>query len=254
MMEERYLALGLSPGVRITCLIALAIVGLSGMYILASLVLKRGSQVTEQPGERRRFFALNAFVYPTLLAYYVFNVYWEPVNNEFFVAPLPIAMLAVASLFARRPPPKQCVPAAALFAASLFIVNGLGSILPQSKLDSDYWYHANLYLIQNASEGDVVVTDGGYLSDCYLKMFTKSTVVTVHDVGINELIRHLSEKHPGRLWISSWAFEPDAKIRMANREFEKRDDAAIQAALAKLKPRLIKRDENAWQTVWQLEP
>jgi hypothetical protein len=254
MMEERYLALGLSPGVRITCLIALAVVGLSGMYILACLALRRAQPVNEQPAERRRFFALDTFVYPTLLSYYAFNVYWEPVNNEFFVTPLPIAMLAIASLFARRPPAKQCVPAAALFAASLFVLNGLGSILPQSSLDSDYWYQANLYLMRNAGEGDVIVTDGGFLSDWYLKLFTKSTVVTVHRVETAELSRHLSEKLPGRLWISSWAFEPPPKIRLANREFEQRDEPAIQAALAKVKPRLVKKDENAWQTVWQLEP
>jgi hypothetical protein len=255
MMEERYLALGLSPGVRIACLVAAVAAALSGVVVLLSLV-RPGRRRTSEPlgeAERRRYFALDAFTSITLLVCFIFNVVWEPTNDEFWIAPLPIAYVAIASVFARRPPANRMRAAGALFAVSLFIANGLGVILPQTKLESDYWYQANRYLIENARPGDVVVTDGGFISDSYLGLYTRSNVVPVHKIGAHELSSLLAAEHPGRVWVSSWAFEPSPQIR-ATGYLKKRDEAAIQSVWEKVKGRLIKRDENPWQTVWELEP
>jgi hypothetical protein len=255
MVEERYLALGLSPGVAIVCLIATILAMLSGLIVLISLVFPGRHGKAEQRGEaeNRRFFALNAFAWITLVASYVFNVVWEPTNDEFWIGLIPIAYLAIASVFARRPQAKRRRVAGAVFAASLFIANGLGAILPQTKLDSDYWYQANRFLIENARPGDVVVTDGGFLSDSYLGYYTKATVVAVHRIAPATLERVLSEEQPGRVWVSSWASEPSPQVRAAG-FLPGRDEAAIRTALEKVRGQLKKRDENPWQTIWQLEP
>ncbi len=139
------------------------------------------------------------------------------------------------------------------FTASLFLANGLGTILPQTKLESDYWYQANRFLIQNARAGDVIITDGGFISDTYLNLYTRSNIVPVHGIGPKELGRLFSDKHPGRVWVSSWTFEPLREVRAADL-LKERNEAAIQSIFEKVKARLVKKDENPWQTVWQLEP
>jgi hypothetical protein len=254
MIEERYLASGLSPGVAIVCLIATILAMFSGLIVLLSLALPGRHGRPEQQGEaeRRRFFALNAFNCITLVASYVFNVVWEPTNDEFWIAMVPIAYIAIASIFAGRPQAKRRRVAGAIFAASLFIANGFGAILPQTKLESDYWYQANRFLIQNARAGDVVVTDGGSISDSYLVYYTRSTVVAVHRIAPAELGRVLSNEHRGKVWVSSKASEPSPEVR-ATGYLKGRDDAGIRAALEKVSGRLIKRDESRWQTISQLE-
>ena len=255
MLEERYAGLGLSPGVRIFCLIATIVAMLSGLVVLFSLVFSGRQRMAEQQGEakRRRFFAIDAFTSVTLLASYVFNVVWEPTNDEFWIVLLPVACLAVASVFARRPLANRRRVAGSLFAIAIFIANGLGVILPQTKLESDVWYQANRFLIENARTEDMIVTDGGFISDTYLVFYTKSTVVAVSQIAPDELSRVLSAKHAGRVWVSSWALEPMPEVR-ATGQLRKRDEAAIHSALGKVSGRLSKRNENPWQTVWQLEP
>jgi hypothetical protein len=252
-IEERYLALGLSPGIRIVCLVATIVAVLSGVVILLSLVLPRRRGISEQEEEHRRSFAIVAFASVCLLARYIFIVVYGPTSDEFWIDLLPIAYLAVASVFARRPLANRKRVAGVLFAASLFIANGLGAILPQTKLESDYWYQANRYLIQNALAGDIIVTDGGFISDTYLNLYTRANIVPVHMIRPDELGRLLSAEHPGRVWVSSWAFEPSREVR-ATGYLNKRDEAAIHSVLGKVGGRLTKRDENPWQTVWQLEP
>jgi hypothetical protein len=254
MVEERYMAGGLSPGIRITCLVASIVAAFSGVAILISLVHPGRWGVSEhyEQVERRRFFALDAFASLMLIVYYVFNVIWEPTNDEFWIGPLPIACLAVAAVFARRPPASRTWVAGVLFAVSLFVANGMGSILPQTRLDTDYWYQANRYLIENARKGDVVVTDGGFISDHYLKIYTRANVVPVHAIQPDQLSRLLSDEQAGRVWLSSWASEPPREV-LATGQLKKRDEAAIHSALAKVSGRLIKRGENTWQTVWELE-
>jgi hypothetical protein len=165
MIEERYLALGLSPGIRILSLIATVVAALSGMIILLSLVLPGRRAATKKEGYRRHFFAMDVFASLSLLACYIFNIVWEPTNDEFWIALLPVACLAIASLFARRQLADRRQLAGVVFAACLFFANGPGAILPQTKLDSDYWYQINQYLIQNAVPGDYIFTDRGYISE-----------------------------------------------------------------------------------------
>ena len=254
MVEERYLGLGLSTGVRIACLVATIVAMLSGIILLISLALPCRQGMAEQgEADRRRFFAVYAFASITLVACYVFNVVWEPTNDEFWIGLLPIAYLWIASIFARRPLAKRRLVTGFVFAVCLFIANGMGVILPQTKLESDYWYQANRFLIQNVRPVDIIVTDGGSISDLYLRYYTRSTVIAVHTIAVDELGRLLSEEHPGRVWVSSWAIEPAREVR-ATGLLNGRNEAAIQSIFEQMKARLTKKDENQWQTVWQLEP
>ena len=254
MIEERYLALGLSPahphrlpdrdrGGHV--------VGAGRAVFTLAGPPRRGG--ASRANRAATHFRTRCVLLPfTLIASYIFNVVWEPTNDEFWIGLLPIGYLAIASLFARRPLANRHRVAGFVFVASLFIANGLGVIWPQTKLALDYWYQANRFLIENARAADTVVTDGAFISDNYVSYYTGANVVGVHSVAPDDFARLLSDKHAGRVWVSSWAFEPMPEVR-ATGMLKGRDEKAIQSVREQVKMRLIKRDENPWQTVWQLE-
>ena len=147
MVEERY-RVSLSAGVRITCLVATVVAALSGIYIAVSLVPPPSRAVSEQREEvqRRRLFAVDAFAAINLITSYAFNVVWE-IHERRVWDLLPTNRLHRGCLAVRPPAAGEPQAGRGDPAASLFIANGLGSIWPQTKLESDYWYQANRYLI-----------------------------------------------------------------------------------------------------------
>ncbi len=253
--EERFLGLSLSPVTRITCLIATIVALLSGLVVAGSLLLPGQGAVIEQREVRRRFRALDVFTAVILIGQYLFNMIWEPTNDEFWIGVVPIACIGMAAVFARRRVGCQRIAAGAVFAGALLGANGLGSILPQTHLESDYWYHVNRFLIENARKEDTIVTDGGFISDTYLKLYTGAHVHSVRRGTLEQLKEVLSGTQEGRAWISSWAFEPPKEV-VATGIFakEKFDESAIQSVLGQIKGRLVKRSEIPEQTVWELPP
>ncbi len=182
----------------------------------------------------------------------------EPTTIEWWVTPLTVAAIGIASLQARRPSTGHTWLAGAVFAAALFVANGAGSILPQTNLRTDYWYQANGFLIRNAHKGDTILTDGGFISDLYLTLYTDAEVVPVHAVTSQRLEQILSEPHDGRCWVSCWAFDPLPEVERTGYFTKLVPDPALIAAKRTLvsgrRGRMVKRDENPMQDVWELMP
>jgi hypothetical protein len=257
LIEERYLALQLPVARRLACLTASGIAAVSGLAFLAPLLSRCKSA---HPGRPRslRFFACDVIVWPILLMSFVFNTIMEPTTIEWWVGPIPIAAVAIASLQARRPTGSRWWPAGVIFAASLFFANGAGCILPQSELRTDYWYKVNGFLIRNARPGDTILTDGGFISDNYLNLYTGADVIPVHAVRCDRLARILSGPYGGRLWVSSWAFEPPAEVlrtgQLATNRPGDPDVVASRAYLKGLCGRMVRHDESPAQQIWELLP
>ena len=185
--------------------------------------------------------------------YFVFNTLWEPVNIEFWIVLLPVAGIALALLQARRPRAARWWFTGAALALSLFVANGLGSILPQARQDTDFWYQANRYLIHNAKAEDIIITDGGFISDMYLRVFTGASVIPARLNANDRLPRILQDSGSQRVWISSWVVEPLPEVRMT-RALPPTDEKALQRLLQAVADRMVKRDEGPYQTVWELVP
>jgi hypothetical protein len=257
LVEERYLALQLSEVCRLACLAASGVAAISGLAFLSSLLFAPKKELTGGL-QSLRFFACDVIVWPILLVSFAFNTVMEPTTIEWWVGPIPVAAIGIASLQARRPTSRRWWPAGVIFAASLFLANGAGCILPQSDLRTDYWYRVNGFLIQNARPGDTIFTDGGFVSDSYVDLYTGANVVSVHLVRFDWLKQILARPHSGRFWISSWALEPPAEVDRtgyfnANRSVNQ--DAAVNRAYLKgLSGRMVKRDESPAQQVWELLP
>ena len=250
LIEERDLAKQLSTATLVLCVAATI------MALASTLAVFRSLWFPAQPVPReyeRRTHAANTILVVLICEYFVFNTLWEPVNIEFWIVLLPIAGLAMPLLQARRPRAARWWFTGAALALSLFVVNGLGSILPQASHDADFWYQANSYLIHNAKSEDIIITDGGFISNMYLKVYTGANVLPTRQYATDELPRILRDSGPQRVWISSWATEPLHEVIMT-RQLPAIDESALKRSLQAVGDRMVKRDEGPFQTVWELMP
>jgi hypothetical protein len=138
------------------------------------------------------------------------------------------------------------------------VANGAGCILPQADLRTDYWYQVNGFLIRNAHPEDTILTDGGFISDSYLELYTSAKIISVHLVRLESLKQIIATPHGGRFWISSWALKPPAEVERTgyfhSAPFASQDAAVNRAYLNGLSNRMVKRDESIAQQVWELLP
>jgi hypothetical protein len=252
LIEERYLAQQLSSATLLTCLAATSM-GLASTLAVFRALWFPAQAVPVTREHQRRSQAANTIILLLIIEYYVFNTLWEPYNIEFWIVLLPVAAMAIALLQAHRPRATRWWFAGPALAVSLFVVNGLGSILPQARHDTDFWYQANNYLIHNAKAGDIIVTDGAFISDMYLKVFTGADVISVRLDAHDRLPRILHNIGPQRVWISSWAIEPLHEVRMTGM-LHPTDEKALQRSLQAVADRMVKRDEGPYQTIWELTP
>jgi hypothetical protein len=252
LIEERYLGQHIPLWIRLTCLAAA--IGAIGSALAVARTLFFPSDNARLDGAlKRRFEAADTIVFVLIFHYFVFNTLWEPTNIEFWIVLLPVVAIAIAAIQSRRPMARKWWPAVAALATCVLVVNGLGSILPQTNRDTDYWYQANHYLIKNAKAGDIILTDGRFISVNYLKFYTNADVVSPVDWDENGRSgKKLLEGGFNRIWISSWAIDPPSAAGwMGKPDFRKQED--IRRFVASVRDRLVKRDESSFQTVWELQ-
>jgi hypothetical protein len=99
--------------------------------------------------------------------------------------------------------------------SGLLIVNLFGSILPQTDHEHDYWYQFNRWLIENAHSDDLIVTGAGYISDAYLRFYTRADVVTTwwqYVDAQNRLEERIALRRPARVLFSSTVYDPPAEL------------------------------------------
>jgi hypothetical protein len=254
LLEERYLGQHIPLGIRLTCLAATICAMLSGLAVARSLLFRSDKERPDKTLEMR-YHAADTIVLVLIIHYFIFNTLWEPTNIEFWIVPLPVVAIAIASMQSRRPNADRWWLAGAALATSLLVANGLGSILPQTRLDTDYWYQANRYLIQNARAGDVILTDGRFISNNYLKLYTGADVVSAVTWDNGHSADKLLDGGFNRIWVSSWAVEPPSRTGwmgkgrtyVANEEY-------VRGFVMSIRDRLSKRNESEFQTVWELTP
>lgn len=251
LADDRFLAESISPAWRGTCLGTAALAAVSGLAVAWACIfpLGRGSGAPADLRTPRLAFA--AFAAGTLIAYSVFNTLWEPQNVEFWVMLFPVVSLVVARRLADRQTPRWATAAALTLIGSLFVTNLLGSVLPQTDRRGDYWYAANRYLIRHATADDLIVTDGGWISDNCLRSNTPAAVVVVSQVKTDELAQTIRQHRRGRIFISSWALKPDQAIVATAPQWE-RDEAALARLFGRYRPRLKRLHDNGFQAVWEL--
>jgi hypothetical protein len=191
----------------------------------------------------------------TVIIYAFFNLWWEPQNLEFWIVLVPILCLDLmilvepaTGLSSRR---YATGMASAIAIVSLFVVNLVGSVLPQTDPDRDFWYVHERWLIEHASQEDVIVTGSGYIAYGYLELYTGAHVVGTWrpESGVGEdFDKALSSVHTGRVFFSSTVIHPP--------EFFARrygwDNHEGKALYERVKDRLREVHSDEWQTIYLL--
>jgi len=147
-----------------------------------------------------------------LVLYAAFNTWWEPQNIEFWISLVPVVFLVVAVLISRR---WEAEARLAILVACLLFVNLLGSVLPQTDHDRDYWWQFDHWFITNCRPGDLVATGTGYISNGYVAYYSGAKAFSVigEPATIERRFRQeVRELHPQRIFFSSTLREPLGEI------------------------------------------
>ncbi len=252
LLEEQFLANHLPLMTRYFCLVATFGVVASALAVLKHLFLPPSTPQTSPQMSRRSQDAFLIFGL-ILIEYYVFNSIWEPGSIEFWIMVMPIAAMTLGLWQSFRTKTGTWPLSTLAFAITLFVANGLGSIIPQMSHETDLWYQSNRFLIQHAQAEEIIVTGGGYLTENYLKLYTPSEVIAAHSYGVEKLRLLLNEKSSKRIWVSSWVAKPIGghSLRI---DWRPKDEEGLQELMRSIKPRLIERDVSPLQTVYELIP
>ena len=133
----------------------------------------------------------------------------------------------------------------------LFLVNLLGSVLPQTNRGNDYWFQANRWLIENAGPGDLIVSGSGYGADGYLAFYARSRVLATSSTDrqiAERLDKAMRAYAPPRVLVSSTVYAPLGDVPA--REPASSDPAS--AFFDSILPRLTLLHADSWQEVYLL--
>ncbi len=252
ILEEEFLAASFAPWVTWVCLALLLISGTIAAVLL--IIAIRGHRKRSNYVGSKMNGVHDYFTVPLLLVYAVFNTLWEPHNPEFWIALIPIGMLAIFRGVANGQGSVLRYMLCCFFVAALFLGNLLGAVLPQTSHKADYWYNAHSYLIRNTGPHDLVVTECGYIGTSYLRLYADCELLIASSVPATELPARMLRHGEGRVLISSWIFEPPPKLQPHLRASGgARNRGAVLAALDSLRSRMIPIDDNGYQVILELQ-
>ena len=214
--EEAFFLADYPRGLAVALLVLSAVTA-ALLAILAARWLRRPAL-----GAGSRTLAILAAVWLVLHA--VFFVWWDPLNIELWYAVwLPAAVLL--ALPVARPEQRGTTRAAVLVpvtVGALFLVNLLGSVLPQRSDERDLWRAKASWYRTHAREDDVIVSNG-YVWSAYLRYLVAAEIVDIEDLfreasgrrdALDDLRRRIATA-PGRVLVSGEAFEAFADRRIA---------------------------------------
>ena len=257
LIEERFLASRLHPSLVAVSLSATVASAIAGVWLLTRSVILTatrgtGEHIDNDPehGLYRRQ-AASLFVL-FLIVQSAIVMIWHPLNVEFWIAVLPFTYVLVGMGLSRSTKPAVRL-GALVFAGGLSVSNLAGTILPQTDRANDYWFVQNVDLLAVLKPGDLVVTEGGYVSNSYVRYFgpPSITVVTTGRMPLEEVDAAI-EAHSGRVVFSSWALAPPDFVLNSGQLIEW-DPSGIVAFDEKYTPKLRPLAAGDAQSVWVVE-
>ena len=106
----------------------------------------------------------------------------------------------------------------------------------------------NRFLIEKTDSNDVIISEGGYINDAYLRLFSKAHVERGAVMDAGRLAELYDEASHGRLLVSSWAFKPPAIL---HKQLQNYDPAIVKSYFQQFHLKTV--ETNAYQTVYQVE-
>jgi hypothetical protein len=123
----------------------------------------------------------------------IFFDWWEPTNNEFWIAPwYAVALLLGITISSENW--RYAVPGVATAAVILIALNGLFGVYPRLDAKSDYWLVRQQPLAHIATRNDLIV-ENGYMAENYIEYLSAAHVFRVDYRGATpeKLVQSLGE-------------------------------------------------------------
>ena len=254
LVEERYLVAAWGAGQRALAWTLLASVVPVALALVLRLVTRRAPPGAADGGADRTWVRRTAWA--VVGVYTLFNIWWEPLNPEFWIFPLPfLVMVAALRLATLNDPTTQRL--AALLTLLLAAANYSGSIRPMQDPDRDYWNVLNRTLIPHLWPGDVVLTNSGYIAWANLQTQSPATVLWVRDPpppAAAELAGRalaLTRATGGTIFASSWVVAPPAALMATGKNAPRPEVITLLAAHGRWEP---VPEADAVQDLWRLRP
>lgn len=257
LTDNRFLAESISPTIRRLCLGTFAALLVAGLVAAAGCVWPRRWVAWRRPPcdtsmhRNPNCFAFGVFALLTIFVYAGVNLLWGSLGIECWIVLIPLSALFVGMRLAGWPRERWGSWAAVVLIAATYLMNLYGSVLPQTSHKGDYWYDVNAYLIQEAKPADLIVTDGGWLSDNCLRAHTRARVLVIRENRPEELAAVIREHGGGRIFVSSWAEKPDPRLVAASTNWQ-RDEKDLAPLFASFRGRLKRLDDNGHQLISEL--
>jgi hypothetical protein len=242
LLEERYLAEHYIGTMSFFLIVGAMLVAFAAIAWLA-FRLMHGVAAVVDTCSPRWIFTRVAVIY--LGSYVLLILIWEPSNPEFWIALMPVLAILVAC---RLDSQKAVVPAAFALVAALFVANFVGAVWPYARTDSDYWTTENEGFVKIARKGDVIVTECAYVCLNNLALGTGVRPIEASSDDAEVLASALASPATGRVFVSSWAFDPPDGAANSG------GGGKVRAMLVGVRYRLVEIGRSGSQVIWQIAP
>jgi hypothetical protein len=149
--------------------------------------------------ERRKDLYAIACVLCYVVPATIFFAWWEPTNNEFWIAPWYAVVLLLGIILAGRDwrYTTLCVTASAVL---LIACNGILGVYPRLDPKSDYWLARQEPIARIAHSGDLIV-ENGFMAANYLEFLSDARVFRVDGAdhtqsALEQALRYDLDAHP----------------------------------------------------------
>lgn len=249
LVEEIFLAQSIPGFLRwsaaILSLVTAFIAGLI-VFLLTGTSSTQDKRHNKEKPENKAGYKLTGLLVITVIV--SLNTLVEPTNAELYVGILPIAVLLLIARLSQKKNSRLGFISLGSFALLLLSTNLVGSIIPQTNREHDYWYVANQYFFEKTTASDVIISDGGYINDAYLRLFSQAHIERSAVLSPARITELRSALNGGRMLVSSWSFEPPKALHDQLKGYD-----AVKAKQLFAPYRLTLVEKNAYQMIYQVE-
>ena len=204
--EETYMAATLNPWVKGLALATL-VFGLLSFAACIVLIVLRGAIFRDLLKNGGYI----VFALTFLMVYAIFNTVYYPENLEFWIAVVPILFILMGFILSKQDVSQNWLrPVFAVVSLGMLIPNAIGSIIPQSFEEGDFWKDFSQYYVEETFSEDRIIVHCGYGCAPRLHWWSPSQVHHFDEIEFAELESMLSRTDPdsGRILVSSWVLNP----------------------------------------------
>ena len=244
LVEEIYLGKSIPAAIRWFCVVTSVLAAVLGVLSILSLFTGR---VVEEPktNQFRRDFILTAWM--IIAVFFVLNSVIVPTNLELYIGILPAVSLLFLVYLSKFSQHRFGLLSLWGFSILMLATNLFGSIVPQTNRERDYWHVVNQYLIEHGQPSDVIISEGGYVNDSYLQLFSQAQFEQGRLVTASRIDELLEASGEGRVLVSSWVISPPPEISTQLPEY---DLAGAKRLFSRYRLEAVAK--NQYQTVYQI--